>query len=76
MSKKERIKSMFDLLKSLLMAFLFALFGVISYAFVHIRELNVVEFIVIVFAVLIDLLIISVIAKNIIYKLDELERIE
>ncbi len=76
MSKKERIKSMFDLLKSLLMAFLFGVFGIISYAFIHAKELNAIELVVILFAALINMLIISVIAKNIIYKLDELERID
>lgn len=47
MSKKDRIKTKLDLLKSLILGFMTALFGVGGYTFAHRNELNYIDYIVI-----------------------------
>ncbi len=74
MSKKERIKTTLDLLKSLLIAFLVGLFGIISYTFVHFEELTKTKVGLILIALILVVLFISAIIKLIIKKLDELEK--
>ena len=45
MSKKEEVKTNIEFLKALILAFLAALFGVCSFAFLQRKELNLYEFI-------------------------------
>lgn len=43
MSKKERVKTMLDFLKAIIIAFLTALFGVFGYAIVNYERLDLVR---------------------------------
>ncbi len=73
MSKKDRIKTTLDFLKSLLFAFLMALFGVVGYAFVHIESLTKLKISLLAFSIVLIIVVITFIVKSIISYLDKLE---
>ncbi len=74
MSRKERIKTALDLLKSLLMTFLVGLFGITGYTFVHFEELTKTKVGLIILTLIGVIFSIAVITKWILKKLDELEK--
>lgn len=76
MSRKERVKTMLDMLKAIIIAFLTALFGLFGYAVINYEKLDMVRALGVVFGaiVLIAFLILSI---TLFFKeLDELEKME
>ncbi len=74
MSRKERIKTILDYLKTMITTFIIGLFGIVSYTFIHIDELEKVKLCAIGFAFILNIAIIGFFVKIVIKKLDELEK--
>lgn len=76
MSRKERTKTMLDMLKAVIIAFLTALFGLFGYAVINYEKLDMVRALGVVFGavVLIGCLALSVVLFF--RELDELEKME
>lgn len=76
MSRKERVKTMLDMLKALIIAFLTALFGLFGYAVINHEKLDTIRALGVVFGaiVLIVFLILSI--ALFFRELDELEKME
>lgn len=75
MSKLEKIKTILDYLKNILLAFIVGLFGIASFTFVNIDTLSVGQMVVISIAVIFDIIVIAILVKFIIKKLNELEEL-
>ncbi len=76
MSRKERIKTILDFYKSILMTLIVGLFGLISYAFTKSAELNAIKFFIVILGAIGFAFALYFLYKAICYKLDELEREE
>ncbi len=74
MSKKERIKTTLDFLKSSLMTFILLLFGILSYTFVHYEQLNIFKTILVFATLFLNILIIFVILYAVMLNLGRLEK--
>ncbi len=74
MSKKDRIKAMLDILKSLLLTFLMALFGVFGYTFVHIEALSTTKILFLALSISVVAIIIAFIINGIVAYLNKLEK--
>lgn len=74
MAKKEKLQSSITVLNSLLIAFLTALFAILSYSYLHFSNLKKVDFIILSLVSLFLFLCILLIFKNIKNNLKQLEK--
>lgn len=76
MSRKERVKTMLDMLKAIIIAFLTALFGLFGYAVINYEKLDMVRALGVVFGAII-LIVFLILSIALFFKeLDELEKME
>lgn len=72
MGKLEKVKTIIDLLKSLIITLIVGLFGMVSYGFININHLNTLQWLFITLAIIFDIVILIAVSK-IIRKVNELE---
>lgn len=76
MSRKEKIKFALELSKSLMMAFLTGLFGVLAYVVVNIHTISLLQLLISLGGILAIIVFFYFLVKYIIKKLKELEKLE
>lgn len=72
MSKVEKCKSTIDLLKSVLISILVALFGMVGYWFVNMQKITILQSIFLGLGIIVALIAVIIATKFIIKKLNEL----
>lgn len=75
MSKLDKTKTIIDLLKSIIITLLVVLFGMVSYSFINIDKLSMLQLIIIVVAIIFNVIVLSMIGKVIIRKVNRLEEL-
>lgn len=76
MSKKERVKFSLKLTKSLILAFLTALFGIFAFIVINIDTINGLQIIASICGIVIIAIFLFLLLRYLLLKLDELEKMK
>lgn len=74
MSKKEKIKAMLDFYKSLILALLTALFGVLGYTFINYEKYSLENTYIVIAVVVFLLITIAILIKSFLKEVNKLEK--
>lgn len=74
MSKKEKIKAMIDFYKTIIIAFMTALFGVLGYTFMHYKDFLIQETIIVIVCIVGILLVLFVLVRLFLKEINKLEK--